>query len=114
MIECGEIYYVKGTQSVGHEIWSNRPAIVISSRKSIMTQGTVNVIYLTSSENKKTFTVPIGEHAFTNRKKEYNNHVALCAQIHSVDKTRLGSYYGKVSKKELEQIKKIVEQNLFD
>ena len=114
MIECGEVYHVKGPKiTTGHEIWPNRPAIIISSRESIMTQGTVNVIYLTSSENEKEYAVSIGEHAFENRKKEYNNHIALCAQVHSVDKSRLGSYYGKISEQELSDIKEIVSKQVL-
>ncbi len=116
MIECGEIYYVEGgkNKSQGSEIWSGRPAVIVSSKESIKNQGTVNVIYITSSDHKKNFSVKLSKEDFDEQvRSEYKSHVVLCAQIHSVDKSRLGRYFGKVSNDEMKQIKNEVGKVLF-
>ena len=85
MIEPGEIYFVSAGKNVatGCEIWPERPGIVISSKQAIACSGTVNIIYLTSSERPKNFGVMIPESAFTASIKKYTTHTALCGQIHT-------------------------------
>ena len=79
MIEPGEIYFVSAGKNVatGCEIWPGRPGIVISSKQAIACSGTVNIIYLTSSERLKDFGVTIPESAFTASIKKYTTHTAL-------------------------------------
>ncbi len=106
MIEAGEIYYVAPGEShaTGCEIWPGRPGIVISSQAAVACSGTVNVIYLTSSRNPKPFSVPVPDTAFFAASKEYPAHVALCGQIHAVDKSRLGNFLGRIPDSTLKEI----------
>lgn len=116
MIECGEIYYIKGDKrhSTGSEIWSGRPAIIISSAESIRNQDTINIVYLTSSSHRKKYAVALDSDDFVYKKNLYDRHVALCAQIHTVDKSRLGKYQGRLTDDELAKVKQMVlERTLF-
>lgn len=108
MIEPGEIYFVKKGrgESSGCEIKSGRPGIVISSKEAIACQGTVNIVYITSSSGEKQYTVNISDTSFTHAIKQYNAHTALCGQIHAVDKGRLGNYLGKINGSEFFEITK--------
>ena len=107
MIEPGEIYFIqKGTgEATGCEIWPGRPGVVISSRDAGACSGTVNIIYLTSSDRPKAFGVTVPGDAFTDAVKDYPNHVALCGQIHAVDKSRLGNYLGRLPAKTVLEIR---------
>lgn len=113
MIECGEVYYIKNVEGkkkkdAGCETWAGRPGIVISSEENIRENGTVAIIFLTSSDKDKGLSVFISDNAFKYKKNPYEAHQALCAQVHTVDKSRLGTYYGKVSNEELEKIRDMV------
>ena len=49
MIETGEIYHIsQNGVPTGHELWSDRPGIVISSIESLQTEGTVKIVYVSS------------------------------------------------------------------
>ena len=85
MIETGEIYHISQNGApTGHELWSDRP-------------------------------VKISDMSFfrKSRGQKYREHIALCSQIHTVDKCRLESCYGKVSSDELKEIETTVKQTLF-
>ena len=116
MIECGEIYFISGdkSKSIGKEIWAGRPGIIISSPDAIKNQGTVNVVFLTSSKGNKTFTVDISDADFLPERNKFRSHRALCSQIHTVDKSRIESYYGKVTDEELQKIRKEIRKTLFN
>lgn len=79
----GEIYYVTPDYSeTGHEIWSRRPAIIVSSDELNCRRSVVEVVYLTTRpKGESPCFVPI--HA-TGRQS-----TALCDQISTVDKLRL-------------------------
>lgn len=117
MIECGEIYYIENDyRAFGRELHSGRPAIIISNDLINNRSGTVNIIYLTSSNKKRQHYVDINHMDFIPceySKKEYTIHKALCDQIHCVDKGRLGNYLGKVTIKELDEIKSEVLKTNF-
>ncbi|EOS29321.1 hypothetical protein C804_03499 [Lachnospiraceae bacterium A4] len=116
MIETGGIYHISQNElPTGHEIWSNRPGIVISSNESLQTEGTVKIVYVSSKDRNRPNSVRISDKSFfhKNRGKKYREHIALCSQIHTVDKCRLESFYGKVSGKELKEIESAVKQTLF-
>lgn len=116
MIETGEIYHISQNEiPIGHELWSNRPGIVISSSESLQNEGTVKIVYISSKSKNRPNTVKISDESFfhKNKGKKYREHIALCSQIHTVDKCRLESCYGKVSSDELKEIEKEVKQTLF-
>lgn len=115
MIKTGEIYHIKQTNKpTGYEIWSGRPGIIISSLDNLQKEGTVKVVYISSKNKNRPNSVKISNTAFFHKDNDkYTEHVALCSQIHSVDKSRLQSCYGKISDDELNLIKDAVEQTLF-
>ena len=116
MIETGEIYHISQESiPTGHELWSNRPGIIISSKADLQNEGTVKIIYISSKDKKRPNSVRISDKAFFNKQrgKQYKDHVALCSQIHTVDKSRLQSCYGKISDQELNKIKTEVIQTIF-
>lgn len=116
MIETGEIYHISqpmGSSPIGCEIWSGRPGIVISSSDNLQTEGTVKIIYISSKNKNRPNSVKISDTSFYQKANKYSEHIALCSQIHSVDKSRLESCYGKVSNEELKKIQKAVNKTLF-
>ncbi len=116
MIETGEIYHISQNEvPTGHELWSNRPGIVISSSESLQNEGTVKIIYVSSRDRNRPNSVRISDRSFSNKHKgkKYREHFALCSQIHTVDKSRLESCYGRVNSEELKEIESAVRQTLF-
>lgn len=102
-ISKGDIYYIKQDKNntpTGSEMWANRPAIIVSNNKNNKYAPTVGVVFLTSNLNKDLTPNHIkiidGDRAS----------IALCEQIHTIDKKRLGRRLGKISKKELNEINK--------
>lgn len=120
MIKCGETYYIRKPKNSeekteGSETWAGRPGIVISSEENIRENQCVQIVYVTSSTHKKPMSVQISDEAFKYKKNKYDAHQVLCSQIHTVDKSRLGTYYGRVTDEELQKIKKMVYfKSLFD
>jgi len=97
----GQIYYINDdpdNKPVGAEIWPNRLGVIVSANASNMTSDVVEIIYLTTSFKKK-----VGPtHVIVQSKKKQA--IALCEQIHSVDKIRLGDYTNDISKYEQQAI----------
>lgn len=79
----GEIYYVTPNYSeVGSEIWSGRPAVIVSSDDLNRCQNCVEVVYLTTRPKQNSpFHVPVNA---TGKPS-----TALCEQITTIDKSRL-------------------------
>lgn len=97
----GDIYYIKQDENntpTGSEMWANRPAIIVSNNKNNKYAPTVGVVFLTSNLNKDL--TPNHIKIVDNNRES----IALCEQIHTIDKKRLGRRLGKVSKKELNEI----------
>ena len=97
----GEIWNIEQghTSSTGTEIWSNRPAIIVSNEAINQKAGFVNVVYLTTSHKKEMpYHIPI----ISNNK----NATALCEQIFAVDKSRITFYIGKITQQEMLNIDK--------
>ncbi len=79
----GEIYYVNPNYSeTGSEIWSGRPAVIVSNDDLNKTRNCVEVVYLTTRP-KQDSPCHVTIHA-TGRQS-----TALCEQISTVDKLRL-------------------------
>lgn len=94
----GDIWFVtRDTQNppIGTELWADRPAVIISNNVSSNRSGFVEVIYLTTSTNKRTGPthVDLGELLGDGRQT-----MALCEQIHTVDVSRLRRKQGFVDR----------------
>ena len=97
----GQIYHINGDRSclpVGSEMWPDRPAVIVSNDINNQYSRTVEVVYLTSKCRRK--------YSPTHIQVRGNTHpsLALCEQIHSVDKSRLGDLLGTLSQDEIEEI----------
>ena len=95
----GQIYYVNkiGEDFVGSEQMAGRPAIIVSNNTGNHYSNVVEVVYLTTQCKADMPThVPI----LSARKPS----IALCEEIVSVDKQRLGKYIGTITSDEMQQI----------
>lgn len=89
----GEVYWVSVDDSVGCEIRTGRPAVIISGDGENSTSETVIVAYLTQSDVKKWSRVVC-----------YVNGVSqtvCCEQLRTVDKKRLSAYKGRLTKEDM-------------
>lgn len=96
----GDIYYVFRDEtrgSVGAEIVSGRPAIVVSNEHLNSTSSVVEVVYLTTQEKPDMPT-----HVTIN--SSHRASTAICEQIHSVSRSRIGNYIGHCSDEELAEL----------
>lgn len=96
--ERGDIFYVDSVyQTEGSEQRAGRPAIIVSNSKNNETSPVVEVVYLTTqSKNDLPTHVDI--------RSSTKSSTALCEQIDSVSKTRLGSYMTSCTETEMAQI----------
>lgn len=102
-IRQGDVWFVEaapvpGGGTVGNEIWSGRPGIVVSNDIINKRSGVVQIVYLTSSQRRHTNVTHVTVHA--------NNQesIAVCNQVANVDTSRLSSYIGYISDQELHDI----------
>lgn len=102
----GEIYYVAPSYAeTGTEIWSGRPAVIVSSDELNACRNCVEMVYLTTRPKEDSpFHVTV--HA-TGKQS-----TALCEQISSVDKSRLSAQYVRCTPKEMEAIDKALLASL--
>lgn len=99
----GDIYYVASADDVtpiGCEIWSDRPALVVSNDTTNQTAGVVEVVYLSTSMKKR----PTPLHVRV--RSGSRNAIAMCGQIHTVDKSRLRQKLGTVTETEMSVVDK--------
>lgn len=104
-IRRGDILYVESGYSTGSEQRPGRPAIVVSNDKNNEYSSTVEVVYLTTQPKRDLPThVPI--HSL-NRES-----IAICEQITTVSKERIGTYRGSVTAAEMEAIESALRVSL--
>lgn len=99
----GDIYYVASANDItpiGCEIWSDRPALVVSNDTTNQTAGVVEVVYLSTSMKKR----PTPLHVRV--RSGSRNAIAMCGQIHTVDKSRLRQKLGTVTETEMNTVDK--------
>jgi len=90
---------------VGTELWSNRPAIIVSNNVTGNQCGFVTVVYLTTSATKRSGPVHVMVPApMTGRKQTHDEAMALCEQIHTVDVSRLRKPLGALSRNRMHEI----------
>ena len=83
----GDIFYVENRVNlnpVGSEMWSGRPAVIVSDDAHNLASDTVTVVYLTTKEKQQS---PVHVPVHTTCPA-----VAMCEQITCVDASRLGKY----------------------
>lgn len=105
-IKRGDIYYIMDTgYTTGSEQRAGRPAVVVSSNKGVKSSPNVSIVYLTT-EPKPNMLV----HADINSARKPS--VALCEQVFTVSKSRIGDYEGAVTPDEMLDIEKGIAEAL--
>ena len=96
--ERGDIFYVESVyQNEGSEQRAGRPAIIVSNNKCNENSPVVEVVYLTTRDKA---TLPTHVDIRSGTKPS----TALCEQIDSVAKTRLGSFMASCTDSEMMNI----------
>lgn len=95
----GQIYYVYPKDYTGCEQGGGRPAVIVSNDVGNEYSKVVEVVFLTTREKK-----PLPTHVAINSAKYPST--ALCEQIDTVDKERIGGYINEVTQAELKNIEK--------
>lgn len=93
-IERGDIYYIRPHLTTGSEIWSGRPAIVVSGDRINHAGSTVEVVYLTTRPKEDLPT-------HVTIRSASRESIAVCEQISTVALERIGTYAGHVTDAEL-------------
>ena len=95
----GQIYYVYPKDYTGSEQGGGRPAIIVSNDVGNEYSQVVEVVFITTREKK-----PLPTHVAINSAKYPST--ALCEQIDSVDKERIGGYINEISQAEMKNIER--------
>ena len=93
----GELYYVSPGEYAGSEQGGGRPAIIVSNNACNATSDVVEVVYLTASPKPD-----LPTHVTIRSAPRVST--ALCEQVTSVSKCRIGDYIGETTKNEMLQI----------
>lgn len=98
-IKRGDIFYIdaSGYVAVGSEQRPGRPAVIVSNDRNNRNSSTVEVVYFTTQPKAN---LP------THVRMESCNQssIAICEQITTVSKERIGSYKGHVTDAEMTQL----------
>lgn len=95
----GEIYYIHETEGTGSEQTGGRPGIIISNDIGNEHSPVVIIVYLTTQEKKI-----LPTHVKINTATRPS--VALCEQIETIYKGRIGNYIGQITDTEQKNIDK--------
>lgn len=95
----GDIYWINAGNyvSTGFEIYTDRPAVIVSNNIVNNRMTTVNIVYLTTAEKKD---APSRVKVFGSGRES----TAICEQVQTVSIERVGDYVGECSPEELRQI----------
>ena len=94
----GEIYYVRpAISSVGSEQVAGRPAIVVSNDKANLYSPVLEMVYLTTQPKSS-----LPTHVDITSVERPS--IALCEQIHSVAKSRVGGFIAKCTDTEMAMV----------
>lgn len=93
-IKRGDVFYLKYDDSVGRELATGRPAVVLSNTQEILRNDCVVVALLTNTPRSGNVQVSLNDHV------TYVN----VGQLRAVDKCRLHTYKGTLTKAEMQKI----------
>ena len=98
----GEIYYIypSGSEHESEQV-AGRPAIIVSNNKGNEFSPVVEVVFLTTKEKN-----PLPTHVEILSCKRPS--IALCEQIDTISKSRIGKYNGKCTDEEMYKIDKTI------
>lgn len=96
----GDIFYIEKSASAyatGSEQYAGRPGIIVSNEKNNACSETVEIVYLTAQPK-----TDLPTHVVIRSARKPS--VAICEQINTVSKSRLGDYVGACTDNEMFQI----------
>lgn len=93
----GEIYYISYRETTGAEISNARPGVIVSNNALNATSDVVEVVYLTTQPKKD---LPTHAHI----RATGVDSTALCEQVDTVSKLKVGAYCGTCSPEEMAAI----------
>jgi mRNA interferase MazF len=100
----GDIFYVEKSTYIGHEQGGKRPAIIVSNDTGNQFSECVEIVYLTTQKKSKLPThVDIICQSMS---------VALCEQVYTVSKERLGNFIRQCTKVEMQKIDEALKISL--
>lgn len=97
-MERGEIHLIDIQNSVGGEIRKTRPGIIVSRQGLIDALQVVTVVFTSSADQH----LSIAEHQTIRSTERVST--ALCEQITTVDKSRVGAMLGYATDEEMDRI----------
>lgn len=102
-IRQGDVWFVEaapvpGGGSIGNEMWSGRPGVVVSNDTINKRSGVVQIVYLTSSKRRHTNVTHVPVCANNQQS------IAVCNQVTNIDTSRLTNYIGHITGYELQEI----------
>ena len=101
----GDIVYIgKGLRAVGTEMYSERPAVVVSNDKCNKNSTIIEVVYLTSQPKRN---LPTHVNVLCNVPS-----IALCEAVYSIDRNRVTGYIRSASDAEMREIDKALNISL--
>lgn len=102
----GEVYYIsRGKPQTDSEIFSGRPAVIVSDDHLNSTSTVIEVVYLTTQTKK-----PLPTHAAITSSMQEST--VLCEQISSVSVSRVGDYMCTLSESEMEAVNQALMASL--
>ena len=93
----GEIYYIDKAVQTGSEQIAGRPAIIVSSDKCNLSSEIVEVVFLTTAPK-----IDMATHVTIRSTQRVST--ALCEQVTSVSVSRVGTYFGRCTDAEMDEI----------
>ena len=100
-IKRGAVFYVKNDPKrpeCGAEIWSDRPAVIVSNDKNNQHSPAVEIVFLTTKQKHAALPTHVQVHSCGKIA------TALCEQVHTIDKERLGGFMGNLNVNEMRNI----------
>ena len=101
-----EVYLINLDPTLGHEIKKTRPCLVISPDEMNHNITTVIIAPMTTKSHPYPTRIPV--------RFEGKDGWIVLDQIRTVDKVHLVKNLGKISKKEISEVKKIIKEMLVD
>ncbi len=108
-IELGDIFYAILNPSIGSEQDGFRPVLIVQNNKGNKYSPTTIIVPITSKVDKKDLPTHVKLKTTKGLKKES---IVLVEQIRTLDKRRIFSKITKISKEDLENVKRAIKKNL--
>ena len=101
----GDIYYISIPFNTGSEINKTRPGVIVSNDEQNASGSVVTVVFLSASCKRL-----VPSHVAI--QSSHRLSMALCEQIFTIDKSRIGDYVGNVTEKEMQEIEEAIRYSL--